>query len=204
MKWISYAAYALLTSSLLIFTACDDDDVPPEENPEEEITNVVLTFTPAGGGSAVTATSIDPDGDGPDNSVETEIVLAANTTYTLSMQLTDARDPSDIENITEEIEDEDDEHMFFFGWTEGLFTDPEGDGNIDSRADLVNYEDQDGDGLPLGLETEWATGDAAIGTFRVVLKHQPPLEDGTLIKTATSTATDGESDIDITWDITIQ
>ena len=107
MKWISYAAYALLTSSLLIFTACDDDDVPPEENPEEEITNVVLTFTPAGGGSAVTATSIDPDGDGPDNSVETEIVLAANTAYTLSMQLTDARDPSDIEHLTEEIEDED-------------------------------------------------------------------------------------------------
>ncbi|WKN44335.1 hypothetical protein [Tunicatimonas pelagia] len=205
MKLISFAAYALLISTVLLFTACnEDDDVPPEENPEEQITRVILTFTPDGGGDTVTATWEDPDGEGSEDPVKTDIALAASTTYTLRIELFDALDPDDIENKTEEIENEDDEHMFFFGWDDEVFTDPEGDGNIDARADLVNYEDQDGGGLPLGLETRWTTGDATNGMFTVVLKHQPPLDDGTPIKTATSTATDGTSDIEIDWNIAVQ
>ena len=70
----------------------------------------------------------------------TDVVLAANTTYTLNMDLINADDP---ESITEKIEEEDDEHMFFFAWTEGLFSDPTGDGNVDSRSNPVSYEDSD-------------------------------------------------------------
>ncbi len=201
MKKILFAAERLLIALLFLFTfvACDDDDVPPEENEEEAITNVILTFSPQGGGSDVTATWVDADGEGAGDPVLTDIELAVNTTYTLSMVLTNALDPTDPEDITEEIEEEDDEHMFFFGWTDGLFSDPAGDGNVDTRSDAVNYEDPlDENGYPVGLETEWTTGDAATGEFRVVLKHQPD------IKSATSGATDGESDIDIRWDIEIQ
>ncbi|MDQ3394846.1 MAG: hypothetical protein M3512_12145, partial [Bacteroidota bacterium] len=32
------------------------------------------------------------------------------------------------ESIAEEVEEEAGEHMFFFGWTSGLFSDPTGDG----------------------------------------------------------------------------
>jgi len=188
---------ALMMGSILLYS-CEDDDVPPEENEEEVITDVTLTFTPDGGGDAITALAEDPDGEGPDDlEVLGPIELAANTTYTLTIDLL-----NDIEgeSITEEVEEEDEEHMFFFGWTDGIFSDPTGDGNIGAgnRADAVNYVDTDDDGNPLGLETTWTTGDAATGTFRVILKHQPD------IKTDTSDSTDGETDTDLTWDITIQ
>jgi hypothetical protein len=115
------------------------------------------------------------------------------------MELTNAENPADIEDITEEVREEADEHMFFFSWTDGLFSDPTGNGNVDNRADAVNYDDADGDGLPLGLNTTWSTGPASSGSFRVILKHQP---DG--IKTATSGSSDGDTDIDISWQISIR
>ncbi|WPP53405.1 hypothetical protein [Catalinimonas niigatensis] len=198
MKWTSYAVCTLLACTSFLFVACEDDDPPPAENEEEVITNVTLTFTPEGGGTPVTATWVDADGEGSNQPVLTEIELAANTTYLLDIDLLNAIDPDDIESITEEIREEADEHMLFFGWTDGLFTEPAGDGNIDSRADAVTYEDEDADGLPLGLETSWTTGDAAQGTFQIILKHQPDE------KSETSTSQTGETDVDIEWDIIIQ
>ena len=199
MKLTLFTAYALLFSVSLVFTACNDDDVPPEENEEETITDVTLTFTPTTG-APVTATWEDADGEGAGDPELTPITLAANTTYTLTIDLVNAINPDDPESITEEIEEEDDEHMFFFSWTDGLFSDPTGDGNLGAgnRAEAVNYEDEDDAGFPLGLETTWTTGDATTGEFRVVLKHQPD------IKSATSDSTDGESDVDITWEATVQ
>jgi len=189
---------------LMTFTACDDDDdnvdPPEEENEEEIITDVVLTFTPEGGGQSRTAAAEDPDGEGPMSlEIVSDIELEANTTYTLTMELENA---IEMESITEEIEEEDEEHMFFFGWSGNVFSDPAGDGNIDDRDDAVNYNDSDDNGLPLGLNTTWTTGSAGNGAFQVVLKHQPPVNDQP-VKTATSTADDGESDIDLSWDVTI-
>ncbi len=206
MKLITFITYALLFSSILFFSSCVDDDVPPEENEEETITDVTLTFTPTTG-APVVATWKDADGEGAGDPVLTPVTLAANTTYTLTIDLINAIDPDDPESISEEVEEEAKAHMFFFGWTDGLFSDPTGDGNLGAgnRADPVNYEDDDDDpddpndvAFPLGLETAWTTGDATTGTFRVVLKHQPD------IKSATSDATVGESDVDITWEATVQ
>ncbi|MDN5205642.1 hypothetical protein QQ008_29935 [Fulvivirgaceae bacterium BMA10] len=194
----NYTLIALsLFSFVVLLSSCGSDDDPPIENPEEIITDVTLTFTPTGGGSAITATAKDPDGDGPqDLEVVSAINLQASTTYTLTITLLNAIENED---VTEEIEDESDDHLFFFAWTGNIFTNPSGNGNADNRADPVNYNDEDTGGLPLGLSTEWTTGDASSGnTFRVVLKHQPKL------KTSTSTVNDGESDIDLTWDINIQ
>ena len=208
MKSISFIAYALLFSLLVIFTGCVDDDVPPEENEEETITDVTLTFAPTGGaGTPVTATWKDADGEGVGDPVLTPITLAANTTYTLTIDLINAIDPNDPESITEEVEEEAKEHMFFFGWTDGLFSNPTGDGNLGAgkRTDPVNYADDDDDPndpndevFPLGLETTWITGDATTGDFQIVLKHQPD------IKSATSDSTDGVSDVDITWEVTVR
>ena len=207
MKLISSAAHVLLFTAILLFTSCANDDVPPEENEEEAITNITLTFRPSGGAPPVVATWEDADGEGAGDPVLTPITLAANTTYTLTIDLINALDPNDPESITEEVEEEADEHMFFFEWTDELFSDPTGDGNLGAgnRADPVNYEDDDDDSndpndevFPLGLETTWTTGDATTGTFRVVLKHQPD------IKSATSDSTDGESDVDISWEATVR
>ena len=103
-------------------------------------------------------------------------------------------------DVTEEIKEEGTEHKFFFSFTEGAFTSPTGDGNIDSPSDAINYLDKDSLGLDLGLETEWTTKAEALsgGKFRIVLKHQ---DNG--IKSASSSATDGETDFDLEFDLTI-
>ncbi len=184
-----------LLMAMVAFQSCDDDDVPAPENEEEVIDQVVLTFTPTGG-APITFTATDPDGEGSADFAFETIALDANTIYTLSIGVFNTEEG---ENITEEIEEEDDEHMFFFGFTSGLFTSPTGDGNLggSNRNDPMNYDDEDADGNPIGLSTVWETGEAASGTFRVVLKHQPG------IKTANSSSEDGETDIDLTWSINI-
>ena len=100
--------------------------------------------------------------------------------------------------MTEEVEEEGHEHLFYFSWTNDVFSDPSGDGNIDNRADAINYGDEDVNGLPLGLETVWTSGPPSSGEFRIVLKHQPDL------KTATSESTIGETDVDITFPIKVE
>ncbi|MEQ9231296.1 MAG: hypothetical protein RIF46_11495 [Cyclobacteriaceae bacterium] len=184
---------ALATCSLV---SCGDDDTPPKENEEEVIDLVTLTFTPDEG-SAVVFTATDPDGAGvADMAPDGAITLNANTTYTLAIELENTEEDED---ITAEVEEEGDEHIFFFSFTTDIFSDPAGNGNIDARADAVNYLDEDVNDEPIGLSTSWTTGTSSSdGTFRVVLKHQPD------IKSATSTSTDGETDIDISWTINIQ
>jgi hypothetical protein len=186
--------------TLIALQGCETDD-PIKEDVPELITKVTLTFTPAGGGEPVVGTAIDPDGDGvQDIQVDGSIHLTSATDYSLDITLiNELAEPSDPQyNITEEVEEEADEHIFFFSWAEGLFSDPTGDGNVDNRADVVNYEDADNNGFPLGLNTFWTTGNATTGEFRVILKHQPD------IKSATSDASAGETDVDITFEIQIQ
>ncbi len=196
-RW-SCAVLSIATLSLI--SGCDDDD-PKKEDTPELITKATLTFTPTAGGATVVVTATDPDGEGvQDITVDGPINLEDAKSYALSIELiNELASPSDPEyNITEEVEEEGDEHMFFFSWTNNVFSDPAGNGNIDNRADDVNYEDEDVNGLPLGLETSWTTGVASTGKFQVVLKHQPD------IKSETSDATDGESDLDIEFDINVQ
>lgn len=185
----------LLLGGIFLLTACNDDSFPEVENEEELITAVTLTFTPTDGGIAVIANAADTSAAQDGNLIIAEkIVLEANTPYELSIDLDHAASET---NITAEIKEEADEHLILFAWTAGLFSDPEGDGNIDLRDDPVNYKDFDANGLDLGLETTWITGEPATGTFRFVLKHQPD------IKTATSGINDGVTDLDIVWDIAI-
>ena len=194
MKVRNVLLTGLLASGVLL-SSCGDDDVPVAENEEEIIDLVTLTFTPSGGGTAIVAKAEDPDGEGDLNFVLDDIALSTSTTYTLAITLENTEEGED---ITQEIATEADEHMFFFGFTTDIFSNPAGNGNVDSRIDDVNYEDSDGDN-PIGLSTTWTTSSSSStdGEFQVILKHQPE------IKSATSTSSDGESDIDITWTINI-
>ncbi|MEQ8926781.1 MAG: hypothetical protein RLO81_13260 [Fulvivirga sp.] len=205
MKTLKSLFSLLLLCSLGFYLAsCSDDDDPAPvgggEEEEETITRVLLTFTPTGEGDAVTATWFDADGDGTGSPVIDNIDLVEGEEYILTMTLTNTFEDPD-EDKTAEILGEADEHMFFFGFTNNIFADPTGDGNIGSgsRNDAVNYNDQDGNGEPLGLSTTWTAGGHTDtpGEFRVVLKHQPEL------KSSTSTSEDGGTDIDITFPINI-
>lgn len=190
----------------IMFTSCnnDDDSAPPPENEVEVITDVKLIFTPMGGGTAIEATAQDPDGEGAQElMISGPITLDANTTYTLTYEIFNNLETPG-EDIGAEIKAEDDEHQIFYSFTDGIFTSPMGNGNIDTASDPINYGDedsdaQDGSGNPVGLSTTWTTGNASTGnTFRAVLKHQPG------VKTSTSSFNDGDTDFDLEFDLTIQ
>ena len=193
---LNYLLYAVLT--LFIFTACEEDEAAPEEENEVEVfTDVKLVFTPTGGGAAVEAAAQDPDGAGVQElQVLGAINLAENTSYTLTMVIENCLE-SPCELMNEEIEEEDDEHQFFFAFTNDAFTSPAGNGNIDSASDPINYNDSDGNGNSLGLNTSWTTGSASTGTVTVQLQHQPD------VKTATSGSTDGDTDFALTFNLNI-
>ncbi|MFM8917548.1 MAG: hypothetical protein ACKOGP_07380, partial [Bacteroidota bacterium] len=52
-----------------------------------------------------------------------------------------------------------------------------------------SYEDLDVNGIGIGLQSKWVTGNLSSGTSRIVLKHQPGIKDGTFAP--------GETDVDI-------
>jgi hypothetical protein len=195
----------LFTGTLIFLSSCNDDDPEPENIPEL-VTKATLKFTPAGGGSVVTVTATDPDGEGvQDISVDGPINLTKGTQYTLSLELINGLySPVDDDyNITTEVEEEGDEHQFFFRFSEGVYSSPAGTGNIkdntSSLAGSINYLDEDDNGLPIGISTSWTSAPVATSakTFRVILKHQPD------IKSSTSTSLDGESDLDITFALNV-
>jgi hypothetical protein len=190
---------------LFVFiSACQDND-PKKEDVPEMITKVTLTFTADGQQVVVTAT--DPDGDGVQNiQMDGPINLKKSTGYLMTIGLINGlAQPGDAAyNVSAEVKTEGDEHMFFFSWNNDAFTNPAGNGNIDSRNDAINYsggdDSKDVNGLPLGLTTTWTTTDVAVSgsSFRVLLKHQPGL------KSATSSSSDGETDLDLAFTLNVQ
>jgi len=195
-----FKSLLILVFSGVLLSSCDDN-APVREDTPELITQVFLTFIPVAGGPTVTGAAVDPDGDGvADMTPDGPINLNGNTSYSLEISLMNGlADPSSAAyDVSAEVKEEADEHLFFFGWSGGLFQNPEGDGNIDDREDQVDYSDTDDNGLPLGLLTSWATGAVANGTFHVVLKHQPE------VKSDASGASVGESDLDVEFEIIVE
>jgi hypothetical protein len=198
MKYKNTLLYLMMFCVIGFMTSCGDDNKEEEEE-EEEITQITLTFTPDNGEDPVTATWFDADGEGSGSPTIDEVELEEDVTYTLDIVLTNTLGTED-EDITAEIKEEDDEHMFFFGFTEGFFSDPTGDGNLDGREDPINYNDEDANGFPVGLSTTWTAGEHSEtpGELNIILKHQPDL------KTATSDASTGGTDVDITFELHIE
>ncbi|MGV3540772.1 MAG: hypothetical protein ACO1OQ_13240 [Rufibacter sp.] len=175
----------LFAATVFMSTSCSDDEDPAPTNEEELITTLRLTMVPQGGGNTVTATYQDLDGDGGANPTISNVALAANKTYDVTVQVLD-ESKSPAEDITEEVEEEGDEHQFFY---------------VTTGVNLaITATDKDSNNLPIGITTRMVTGaaSATAGTLRVVLKHQPDL------KSATSTIGTGETDVEVTFPVTIQ
>ena len=170
---------ALLISIALIFSACKPDPVDPHE--EELITTVIYTLTPDGGGSTVTLTWKDLDGDGGDPAVITGGTLAANTTYTGAIELLNESE-TPAEDITEEIMEEDEEHQFFF--------------QTDIADLTIAYNDVDADNNPVGLSSILTTGAAGTGSITIILRHEPA-KDATGVSDGDITNAGGETDIEV-------
>ena len=176
------AFYALLTLAML---GCSDDDTTPEIiNEDELITTVILTLTPDSGDQVV-LTTIDLDGDGPDEPVTTVVgSFSENTQYQGAVQfLNETEDPA--EDITQEVIEEADEHQVFYTVGEGL--------NI-----TTTYLDSDSNGNPLGVSITLETGEASSGSLTVTLRHEPVKPNDGLESAG------GETDISTSFDVSVQ
>lgn len=179
----NFSIYTLFAFLLVFSTACDSDEPTDGPGEEELITRVILTLTPMGGNADLIIEANDPDGDGAGFTIGS-IDLTAGVTYTGTIAV---RDDVNGEDITEEVEAEADEHQFFYI--------PGGDAA--SRV-TVAIDDQDGNGLPLGLEFTLTVSDGgdATGTMQVVLSHY---DEGPKDGVNQS----DESDVDLEFPVTI-
>ncbi|MCF8465016.1 MAG: type 1 periplasmic binding fold superfamily protein [Flavobacteriales bacterium] len=179
--------WALPLLAVVSLTSCEKDD-PEIPNEEELITTLVYTLTPDGGGTAVEFRFTDLDGDGGDAPVITNGTLAANTAYSgVITLLNEAETPA--EDITEEVEEEAEEHQLFY--------------QVATANATVTYSDTDDDGNPIGIETNFTTGDASSGTLTITLRHEPNkaaagVADGNIANAG------GETDIEVTFIVTVQ
>lgn len=185
LKYIFILASLLLLT--LAFSSCEKDD-PEVPNEEELITTLNYILTPMGGGSTVTLSFLDLDGDGGNAPTITGGTLDTNQTYTGSIEVrNDAEIPA--EDITIEILNEAEEHQFFFQTTvNGL---------------SISYSDQDANGNPIGLTSSLSTQSANTGTLTLILRHEPN-KTAAGVSSGDITNAGGETDIEITFPVNVQ
>ena len=174
---------AVLFISSIVITSCSDNDPVEDPNVEELITTVTYTLT--NGSDVVTLKYTDLDGEGgSDGTYAISGPITAGASYTGSIKLENETE-TPAENITLEIEEEDDEHEFFYTSTvSGL---------------SIDKTDEDGNGNPVGLETSLTSGNAGSGSITVVLKHEPSKPNN-----GTSADAGGSTDIEVTFNVTVQ
>jgi hypothetical protein len=196
-RWLSRFFLGPFLLATVLLVSCGDDPEPPNE--EELITTLTLTLTPVGGGTPVTLEFYDEDGDGPKQPSYTYVpgtvgaapaaILQANETYVGIIQLLNESE-TPIEDVTLEIEEEADEHLFCFDQT-GL------------AGLTINYGDTEGDYIAgggsrvVGLATIWTTTTTGEGTVSITLRHQPGTKTG-------ACPGPGDTDIEVTFNIVIQ
>ena len=181
---MKFFKYALLASTLIFASCSDDDDNAPDPVNEEEVITT-LTVTLESGSDTVVMQYQDVDGDGPDAATVTVSGPPSdNTSYNGSIVLLNETE-SPAENVTEEIEEEDDEHQFFYTIGSGLDVDTE-------------YANFDGDGNPLGTMFVLNTGIPSSGGLTFTLRHEPNKPNSGLENAG------GSTDIEVTFDVTVE
>lgn len=158
MKRNKLLLFAATLFSLFVFNSCKKE-ATPETNDEEVITTMKLTFTPVGGGTAQVFQFDDPDGPGGTAPTQDNIVLSASKSYSVSVQLLN-KTTNPVSDITTEVEAESEAHRFYY--------EPTSASNIS-----VSGLDLDPNGIPVGINSVWATGAAGTGQITVTLRHYP-------------------------------
>ena len=107
--------FYLFTALLISSCSSDEDEVdeiPELINEQEVITTVVLTFDSSDNPTQTIRWAVEED-----NSSKV-INLKANTDYQVGISFLDETDPSDVEDITEEVIEEADEHQVFYDFSD--------------------------------------------------------------------------------------
>jgi hypothetical protein len=186
MKQIS--RYAVLLALTVFLTQCKNASNVDPSDEGELITTVRLLFTEQGSGTLRTFEFQDKDGEGGNPPTRFDrVVLPANSTFALTIELLDESKPTPID-ITKEVQEEADEHLFVFTTTPaGLIT--------------YTYGDRDSRGLPVGIVGTARSGNPGMGTFKVQLRHQTP-RNGQPRKDGTPGP--GSDDVNLDFPLTIQ
>lgn len=173
----------LLLGLVLSFSACKKEDEIGEEN--ELITTIKLNFK--NGNDIKSFSYKDLDGDGGKVPLIDKISLASNTTYDLSIEFLD-ESKSPAVNITEEVSGESDEHLVLFTPSATVLG-------------AYSYSDKDVNLLPVGLIGKYRTLTTGIGTLKVQLRHQPPINGK---NTKDGTSIPGSDDINIDFALEVK
>jgi hypothetical protein len=169
------AAPLICLSLLLSSCQKDDTDNPAPVNPGELITTVHLVLTDTVSGAIDTVSFNDPDGPGGSPPVVDSMIVDAGTVYQLKLVLFDeSKNPPF--NVSEEIEEEGDRHLFVFT----------------SGPAQVTTLDSDVNGNPIGLINSLVANSAGRGSFRVELRHY----DSAALKNANSQSYETDIEID--------
>jgi hypothetical protein len=178
---------ALAAASLFTLIGCRGDSVTAPGGESEVISRVTLSLTPAGG-SAASAYIEDADGNGPGapSAQVGTLSVTRGVTYTGSVRF-ENRLVTPIENITDEVIAEGAEHRVLY--------------TVSGEGITVTTTDLDNTGKPLGVNFTLAAGASATSgprNMRVVLCHY-----GTTTKPATATSCTVDTDIDVTFALTV-
>ncbi len=176
---------------LITFFSCEKND-PIIPNQEELITTLIYTLSPVAGGDDVILKFQDIDGDGGNAPTITADTLATNTTYNANIRLlNESENPA--EEITDEINEEKEEHQFFFSKLSGLST-------LE-----INYhnDDVDANSNPVGLSTIVTTNDTSSGQLQITLRHLPN-KTAANVSDGEITNAGGETDIEVDFNVVIE
>ena len=206
---LKLATYAVAIA--MAFTACKKDkkeepkpnNPAPAPNPTEVITTMKIILRDSITGNQILGSPFifkDADGDGGNAgaflpmAADSIINLDANKTYLAEFILLDeTKNPAD--SISNEVVEEGDEHMFFFEQV-----DPSGTPyqlTIPGSDAKITYLDLDANGRGIGQQFKIRANTATSNQlpFRVTLKHQPDVKNGTFAP--------GDTDVEVKFKLKI-
>ncbi len=179
---LSLIAFMAITVAV---TSCKKDKKElPKIDENELFTTIKLKFTDQANTSDVkTFIWRDVDGDGVGNpAVIDNIILKPNTNYNMEVSEILNESATPVQNITDEVKEESDEHLLVYKPSLNLLT--------------VDITDKDKNNLQIGLSSIVKTNTAKNGTLQVILRHQPGVKNGT--------EAPGSTDFDISFNVKVQ
>lgn len=188
---LKYMTMAMIAAAAITGCKKDKEDPltpDPPTNEEEVITTLALHFHSIGESEHKHFIFSDPDGDGGNAPVITADTLSHDSAYIVEIEvLNESATPA--VDITEEIQEENTVHQFFF--------------QVSGASATVVYNDLDANALPIGLNTTWTIGAASNGQVIVTLRHEPD-KTAPGVSSGDITNAGGDTDMEVTFPLVIE
>jgi hypothetical protein len=167
----------------------DDDDVANPENPNDNelITTVQIVLTDTANSSdqiKVSFSQMPAQRIAVTPYVETMQLKANSVYYAEVLLLDETKNP--VDTISNEVREEGNEHQLFY--------------KVEYADLTIDYNDADDNGVPIGLNTLFKTGETSTGVLRITLKHQGDEKP----KSGSGNELLGSTDVDVAFNVEIE